>query len=202
MAVLCPGCGRGYDVTLFPFGRTIRCTCGSKVGMAPADRPMPKGADIRFLADAMLGRLAAWLRILGFDAALAYAMTDQDVVRRAFREGRVILTRDRRLSEDWRIAGLYLVRDAQPTTQLQHVVQQFDLAQHVRLFTRCSRCNALLEPKSRAEVESLVPPRARAQHASYAQCPGCRRVYWHGAHTRRMVATLREALHPLGWSGP
>ena len=199
MAVRCPRCGRGYDVTLFPFGRTIQCTCGSRVGMAPADRPLPRGSEMRFMADAMLERLAAWLRILGFDTALDPTLPDRALVQQAIQEQRVILTRDRTLTEEWRVAGLHFVVETAPLAQLREVSRHFDLAVHARPFTRCSRCNAVLEPASRAEVATEVPPRAYASHATFFRCPTCHRVYWPGDHTRRMRQTLRDTLAPLGW---
>ena len=199
MAVPCPQCGRGYDVTLFPFGRTIQCTCGSRVAMAPAERPLGRGYDTRFMADAMLERLAAWLRIMGFDTALDRTLPDQDLIRQAFQEHRFILTRDRKLTEQWRVAGLHFVQATAPLAQLQEVCRCFDLAPHVRPFTRCSRCNAVLARTSREEVAADVPPRAHASHSTFFRCPACRRVYWPGAHVERMRRTLRETLAPLGW---
>lgn len=200
MAVRCSQCGRGYDVTLFPFGRTIQCTCGGRVAMAPAARPLGRGYDTRFMADAMLERLAAWLRIMGFDTALDRALSDQDLVRRAVREQRIILTRDRKLTEEWRVSGLHFVVSTAPLAQLHEVTRLFDLAAHARPFTRCSRCNTDLEPAVRGEVAADVPPRAYASHSSFFRCPTCRRVYWPGAHAERMRRTLRETLAPLGWT--
>lgn len=165
--------------------------------MAPADRPLPRGSEMRFMADAMLERLAAWLRILGFDTALDRTLPDRALVQQAIQEQRVILTRDRRLTEEWRVAGLHFVVETAPLAQLREVSRHFDLAAHTRPFTRCSRCNAVLEPASRVDVIADVPPRAYASHATFFRCPTCRRVYWSGAHTRRMRQTLRDTLAPL-----
>ena len=200
MAVPCPRCGRGYDVTLFPFGRIIQCTCGSRVGMAPADRPLRRGSKMRFMADAMLERLAAWLRILGFDTELDCTLPDRDLVRQAILEQRVILTRDRSLTEEWRVSGLHFVVETAPLAQLREVSRHFDLAAHARPFTRCSRCNTVLERASKLEVRTTVPPRAHASHSVFLRCPTCHRVYWPGAHTSRMRQTLRDTLAPHCWA--
>jgi uncharacterized protein with PIN domain len=167
--------------------------------MAPADRPLPRGTEMRFEADAMLARLAAWLRILGFDTALETTLTDQALVRQAFREHRVILTRDRKLIDEWRVSGLYFVKETDPLAQLREVTRYFDLAAHARPFTRCSRCNTVLELASREDVVGEVPPRTHASHSTFFRCRTCRRVYWSGAHVERMRQTLRDTLGPPGW---
>ncbi len=69
MGVACSGCGRQYDVSVFSFGRTIHCTCGQRVAAETRTRSLSRDGRTRFFADAMLGRLARWLRIFGFDVA-------------------------------------------------------------------------------------------------------------------------------------
>ena len=123
MSVPCPRCGRGYDVTLFQFGRTIHCTCGSRVGLEPRIRPASCGHELRFMADAMLGRLARWLRILGCNVALEPEIPDAELVRRALEEERVILTRDQALPEEWRLPRVLIVESEAPLIQLQQVVR-------------------------------------------------------------------------------
>ncbi|NNG15199.1 MAG: hypothetical protein HKM89_01880 [Gemmatimonadales bacterium] len=169
--------------------------------MAPADRPLPLGSEMRFMADAMLERLAAWLRILGFDTALDRTLSDEALVQQAIQQQRVILTRDRRLTEEWRVSGLHFVAETAPLAQLREVSRRFDLAGHARPFTRCSRCNTVLDPASKRDVRAAVPPRAYASHSMFLRCPTCQRVYWPGAHTRRMRRTLRDTLARLGWPG-
>ena len=189
MAVACSGCGREYDVTLFQFGRTIHCTCGRRVGLehrlsipVPAEQP-------RFIADAMLGRLARWLRTLGYDTAYEDAMSDADLVRRAFLEGRRILTRDRKLFEEWRIGGGLLIGAEGPLEQLAEVVGALHLAAPDRLFTRCRVCNGVLAPLDRAAASGRVPPEIESRR-NLVECPDCGRVYWEGSHTDRMRSVL------------
>src|SRR3990170_1884649 len=109
MAVCCQRCSREYDVTLFEFGRTIWCTCGNRVGIEPRVRHVADSTERRFAADAMLGRLARWLRLLGFDCAYDVATTDEGIARLAMSEGRTLLTRDRCLPEEWWIPDVYVV---------------------------------------------------------------------------------------------
>jgi uncharacterized protein with PIN domain len=195
MAVCCRRCGRGYDVALFQFGRTIWCACGSRVGLEPELRPPAVRSGLRFAADAMLGRLARWLRLLGFDCAYDPAITDEALVRLAETEARTILTRDRRLPEEWWVSGVYLVRAEDLLGQLAEVIEAFDLAASVRLLTRCNECNRALAPLAREQAAGRVPPRVLELHDAFAECPGCGRVYWEGTHAERireLVDGLRE----------
>lgn len=191
MAVPCPRCGREYDVALFEFGRTLWCTCGSRVALAPRERRF--GPERRFIADAMLGRLARWLRLLGFDCAFQHDIADEVLVRYAVQEGRIVLSRDRALPEEWRIAGIHLVAAEKVRDQLSEVVRAFDLAPEIRLLSRCSQCNAPLAPAALADVAPQLPPRVLERHDTFSSCPECGRVYWEGTHTdriRRVVDSL------------
>ncbi|MHC4429729.1 MAG: Mut7-C RNAse domain-containing protein [Planctomycetota bacterium] len=101
--VCCPGCGRVYDAGLFDLGRSLQCACGTTVSPPLVERPGLADRPPRFMADAMLGRLARWLRLLGFDTAWEADIDDTDLVRRAAEERRIVLTRDRILVREWRV---------------------------------------------------------------------------------------------------
>jgi uncharacterized protein with PIN domain/DNA-directed RNA polymerase subunit RPC12/RpoP len=193
MAISCPGCGREYDVTLFQFGRTIHCTCGQRVGLEHRVEIPVNAERPRFLADAMLGRLARWLRTLGYDTAYEDGISDDELVRRAFEEGRHILTRDRRLFDEWRVDGGLVIHAEKPLEQIAEVVVAFDLPLPTRLFTRCRVCNAVVRPVERMAVADRVPPRVWEREREFVECPGCGRVYWEGSHVRRMRSVLRVA---------
>ena len=148
----------------------------------------------RFLADAMLGRLARWLRVVGLDATYDATSPDPALVRQAAAECRVLLTRDRRLVAELRPARALLVEADAPLEQLRHVVDHFALQPPTELFTRCLLCNAALRPATAEEQAVLVPTAARALSGPVRRCPSCGRVYWHGSHARRMQAALRRVL--------
>jgi uncharacterized protein with PIN domain len=150
--------------------------------------------QLRFLADAMLGGLARWLRVLGYDTELAVEGADGVLVRQAATEGRFLLTRDRGLPQEWRVEGLILVDSDRPLEQLREVVAAKGLKGPWALFTRCTRCNALLERVDPGEVVSTVPPRVLERTREFVRCPTCLRVYWEGSHTHRMRSVLKEVL--------
>ncbi len=197
MGVPCPACSREYDIALFAFGRTIHCACGSRVGVEPRVRGVEQERPLRFFADAMLGRLARWLRVLGFDAAYQPHIDDAELVRRAVEERRVVLTRDRALREEWRVSDLYLVEAEGSFEQIREVVRAFSLAEAIHLFSRCNRCNTGLMKIARDEVRSRVPERVLAMHHEFRSCPSCERVYWSGSHTDRMRRVAERILEGI-----
>ena len=194
MAIRCPSCGRAYDVTRFQFGRTIRCACGARVGLEFRVGPRVTAGQPRFIADVMLGRLARWLRALGYDTAYDDAIEDAALVRRAVEEGRTILTRDRKLPREWRVAGVLVLESERPLDQLREVVARLGLAPPAELFTRCLVCNGELVRADAEAVGAQVPSAVRRSRRAFVRCPDCGRVYWEGSHTRRMRAALDRAL--------
>jgi uncharacterized protein with PIN domain len=148
----------------------------------------------RFMVDAMLGRLARWLRYLGYDAAYEAGIRDAALVRRARGEKRIVLTRDRELLERWRLDRTVLVRSDQPLSQLRQVVDELKLPVTQPATRRCTVCNESLIAASPERVEGDIPPYVRDHHTEFARCPTCRRVYWEGTHAARMHDTLSRAL--------
>jgi uncharacterized protein with PIN domain len=194
VAVLCPGCGREYDVALFQFGRTLHCACGTRVGLEPRVEPPRTPVESRFAADAMLGRLARWLRVIGADTVYDSSMDDAALARIAIEQERIVLTRDRALPQEWRIPRVLVIESEAPLEQLRQVAEAFDLEWRGRLFRRCSLCNAPLSPIPAAGVEGRVPERVFREQERFAECGRCRRVYWEGSHTQRMRRVLERAL--------
>lgn len=148
----------------------------------------------RFAADAMLGRLARWLRALGYDTTYEEGIHDVELARRARDEGRVLLTRDRRLPRERHVPEYLVLEGDDPLEQLRAVVARFGLATGGELFTRCLLCNALLRPATAEEAGRLVPESLRGRAGPVRRCPRCGRVYWEGSHTRRMRDALARAL--------
>jgi uncharacterized protein with PIN domain len=153
-------------------------------------------AAARFFCDAMLGRLARWLRALGFDTAYEAHIADDALVARARSEGRLVLTRDRRLAEEQRTGGVLVITTDEPVAQLREVLSRLGLSIPERLFTRCTVCNTEVEPLSADEARSRVPPNVLARHTGFTRCRTCGRIYWEGGHVRRMRQRLMGALDP------
>jgi uncharacterized protein with PIN domain len=151
------------------------------------DRPL---RDPRFVLDVHLGRLARLLRMLGFDTLWRKDWADRQIAEIAIHEGRILLTRDRRLAAERGIARAYRPRSASPREQLIEVCERFDLAPLFKPFSRCMLCNAPLEPVGKTEVWEELPERTRQRHDRFFRCTACRKVYWEGSHHRDMQALL------------
>jgi uncharacterized protein len=149
--------------------------------------------EVGFLADAMLGRLARWLRVLGFDTAGDEGRADVELVRVAAEQGRILLTRDRRLVAELRPEAALLVTADEPLAQLRCVIERFGLRPPAEGVTRCLVCNAPLRAATAEEAAELVPPRSRELPGPVRRCPECGRVYWPGSHARRMRESVERA---------
>lgn len=150
--------------------------------------------DLRFVADAHLGGLARFLRMLGFDTLHRNAFSDEEIRRLAETEGRIVLTRDRELLKCREIARGAYVRALKPEAQLREVAGRYGLEAHARPFSLCLGCNVPLQPVERSAVAGRVPPAVLELHEHFVRCPGCNGVFWPGSHYRRMLSALRSSL--------
>ncbi|HWR51984.1 MAG TPA: Mut7-C RNAse domain-containing protein [Bryobacteraceae bacterium] len=146
----------------------------------------------RFLLDVHLGRLAAYLRMAGFDAAYADDAGDAALARTSAAEERILLTRDRGLLKRAAVTRGYYVRETAPFAQLREVVARFDLRRLLAPFTRCLACNGELRDVTAVGVAERVPAEVLARHTEFRECPACARVYWKGSHYERMQALLAQ----------
>ena len=138
----------------------------------------------RLLVDGMLGRLAKWLRLLGYDTAYDNSSSDPELARRSRAEGRVLVTRDRELSTRRGLRAL-LIRSEKLEEQVEEVQDAFALSSPVPL-SRCAVCNTELESVSPADVASHVPPYVLKTQTEFRRCPGCGRTYWPGTHLQEI----------------
>jgi uncharacterized protein len=148
--------------------------------------------ETRFVLDVHLGRLAAYLRMLGFDAAYHNRASDEELVRISSEDKRILLTRDRGVLKHSAVTHGYWLRETESRRQAAEVVRRFDLARSLRPFTRCMACNQVLHLAAKPDVHHRVPARIAACHQEFRECPGCRRVYWQGSHYQRMQRWIEE----------
>jgi uncharacterized protein with PIN domain len=148
----------------------------------------------RFVADRMLGKLAKWLRVLGYDVVYLKRATEKEVLEK-LQEGRTLLTRNRR-ARSWHGKGrVFVVKENDPQIQLREVVNGLRLPElDGAIFSRCLSCNHPLEEVRRDEVREEVPEYIYQTQEEFHRCSDCGKVFWHGSHAKRMRQQLREIL--------
>ena len=146
--------------------------------------------EMKFIADVMVGKLARWLRVLGFDVAYSNRYNDDEIIGRANDEHRIILTRDTGLAARKHNGPCLLIESGNYKEQLQQVVGSLGLKEF-DVFSRCLECNAVLEDIDREAAFEKVPPYVYLTHERFARCPSCGRIYWHGTHAEEMLKQLR-----------
>ena len=150
----------------------------------------------KFIVDNNVGKLAKWLRIMGYDALLFGGKDDGEMIKAALSENRVILTKDsqimrRRLVTSGRLKAIHIEGD-DPKGQLRQVVDTLNLDCRLRPFSLCLECNRGLVERGKDEVRDLVPPYVFKTQSQYMECPSCHRIYWQGTHWEAMVKELEN----------
>jgi uncharacterized protein with PIN domain len=148
-----------------------------------------------FVLDTHLGRLAGYLRMLGFDSSYRNDRSDDELARISAQEGRILLTRDRGLLKRGSVVHGYFVRATAPRMQLQEVVEHYGLLPRAQPFWRCISCNGLLQRIAKEQVRSYLPDRIATEFHEFTTCETCGQVYWQGSHFHRMKVFLQEVLH-------
>ena len=141
---------------------------------------------MRFVADAHLGALAKYLRMLGFDTLFDARLTDTELAALAAAQGRVLLSRDRDLLMHRVVTHGCYIRAIEPRTQLGEIVDRLDLYRSINAFTRCMECNAVLRVVPKCDVLARLPEDTDKYYERFAVCTVCDKVYWEGSHHRRM----------------
>ena len=149
---------------------------------------------LKFIADAMLGRLARWLRILGHDVVYESSISDNDLIARAIHERRIILTMDRKLTERESAKNSLLIKSPFYKEQLKQLITYYNIDYKSGIFTRCLVCNSLLEPVAKEKIKDRVPPYVYSTQDEFDICQQCGRIYWSGTHRVKMLKMLDEIL--------
>ncbi len=159
---------------------------------------MPHPHDRRFVLDTHLGRLARYLRMLGFDSVYRNDTDDQTLEVISVNDERILMTQDVGLLKRAAITRGYYVRESDPRRQLVEVAIEFDLLDFMAPFQRCLRCNGVLLAVPKSEVEDRLLPRTRATFDEFYRCQVCATIYWKGSHYEHMRRIMRDLELALG----
>jgi len=143
--------------------------------------------ETHFAAEKTLGKLAKWLRILGFDT-----IYDPDIIDSAESE-RIVLTRTKRILNEHNTGKLILIKSDKPFKQLKEVIITLGIVKEdIRPFTRCVRCNTKIRMITKNSIRSLVPDYVWENQDSFKTCNKCKRIYWQGSHTKRSMKLIKK----------
>ena len=159
-------------------------------------RPEPL-RNPKFILDVNLGKLAAKLRMIGFNSLYQNTYSDEEIINIASKETRIILTRDQGLLKNKNVTRGYWVRNTSPKKQCEEIIQKFDLYSKLKPFTICMACNGDIKTIEKKTVIDLIPERVKSYFEKFYQCEGCKRIYWKGSHYIKMqkeIESLRNAV--------
>ena len=150
----------------------------------------------KFIVDINVGKLAKWLRMMGYDTLLFDGDDDWRMIIIALEEGRVVITKDTQIVQrgvitSGRLKAILITSD-KSEQQIQQVVETLNLDYQYRPFSLCLECNQLLVEKSREEVEDRVPPYVFQTQSQFVECPACHRIFWKGTHWKAMTKKLQS----------
>ena len=148
----------------------------------------------RFVADVMLGRLAKWLRIAGFDVVYSNKFTDDELIAISNLEGRVLLSRDTRLLIRKPVREFIFLKSQDIQKQIRQVFETMHIAALASLLTRCLSCNEILIETPRESVRERVPVFVYETQSRFKSCPKCGKIFWAGTHRNAVVQTLQKLL--------
>jgi len=150
--------------------------------------------EVRFVLDGHLGRLAAYLRMLGFDTWYQNHVDDAVLAEISKNEQRILLTRDQGLLKRSAVTHGYWVRATAPREQLREIMTRFDLERSANPFMRCLICNGLLQAATPDEVKNQVPENAARFYSEFWRCASCHKVFWQGSHYQHMTRLIEESM--------
>ncbi|HEY9736267.1 MAG TPA: Mut7-C RNAse domain-containing protein [Trichocoleus sp.] len=177
----------GDQVSVYPYSQGVEMAAVSPTRPAP----LPQ---VRFVLDVHLGKLATYLRLLGFDTLYQNDYDDDELAQISSQERRVLLTQDRGLLKRSMVTYGYIVRSHNPEEQVREVLERFKLHAEVAPLERCPRCNGAVVVVDAAEVADRLPPLTRLHYSEFARCQDCHQVYWKGAHYERIQQLLERIM--------
>ena len=181
----------GERVAVYPVFERLDLADVTRLRPAPLREP-------RFVLDVHLGRLAGYLRLLGFDCLYRNDYDDVELLAISLSQHRIVLSRDTGLLKRSELTHGAFVHAQDPRQQVREVLDRFQLHRRIAMFSRCGRCNGALATLAADVARTLVPTEVARRHSDFRRCIGCGQVYWPGSHLPRLRERLADAGISLG----
>jgi len=188
-----------FDYLLQPNDRVAVYPTFESLDIRPIVRLRPEPLrHLKFILDVHLGKLAHALRLLGFDTLYQNNFSDEELIRVALEESRIILTQDLGILKRKCVTRGYWVRARTVDNQVLEVVRRFDLIHQIKPFTRCLVCNGEVISVEKSAIIDQIPPKIKAVFNAFYQCQACKKVYWRGSHYEKMTKKIQNLKEVLG----
>jgi uncharacterized protein with PIN domain len=175
----------GDRISVYPVFEALDITPVLRVRPKPLREP-------RFVLDTHLGKLAVYLRLLGFDTLYRNDYDDDTLAQLSSSERRILLTRDRGVLKRRIVTHGCHLWETDPERQVGEVLRRFALFGAIAPFSRCPRCNGVLAAVDKAAIAAQLPPYTRASYHEFHRCQNCDRLYWKGAHYQRLQQLVQR----------
>jgi len=175
----------GDYVSVYPVFEALDITPISRLRPKPLRNP-------KFIVDVNSGKLARFMRLLGFDVLFTNHYKDAEIAKIAYDKRRIVLTRDVGLLKNNLIKRGYWLRKTNPKDQVKEVLMRFDLVRMIKPFTCCLECNGTIKTVPKENISRLLPDSANRYYTKFYQCRSCKQIYWEGSHFQKMREFIEE----------
>lgn len=175
----------GDDISVYPVFESLDITNVQHLRPKPLRNP-------RFIADVHLGRLARYLRMMGFDVLYKNDFNDKEIVTLSLSERRAILTKDSGILKRNEVTHGYWIRSTKVEEQVIEVIKRFDLTNNIKEFSRCIDCNSLLTKTDKDKIINELPLKVAHSQEGFYKCPQCKKNYWKGTHHQKMLSFIQS----------
>jgi uncharacterized protein len=152
----------------------------------------PYQGRAKFVLDTHLGKLAAYLRMMGFDTLYRNDFEDDELAEISHHENRILLTRDMGVLKRSLVIYGYFVRNTDPRKRILEISQRYNLAEHIDPFAHCMKCNGIVAPVEKSQIISEIPEDTAAYYDEFRRCQSCQQIYWKGSHHQKMERLIDE----------
>jgi uncharacterized protein with PIN domain/sulfur carrier protein ThiS len=175
----------GDDISVYPVFESLDISDVQHLRPKPLRKP-------KFICDVHLGKLARYLRMMGFDVYYKNDLSDEEIVKTSLVERRAILTKDKGILKRNEVTHRYFVKNTNVEEQVKEVIKRFDLHKEIKEFTRCLDCNTELIKIAKEKIAGNIPLKVNQFQEEFFKCPGCEKLYWKGIHHQKMLSFVQK----------